>query len=256
MNYRSLMMTPPVEKDFRYSEALRTLRTNILFSGSNVHTILITSTSPNEGKSTVSFDLARAFAESGKRTLYVDCDIRNSEFVTVHDVKDTRRKETLGLSQILTGQVPIEDGFYKTEVIPNLELVMAGPYSPNTTELFEDEMCGRFFQAIEEEHYDMVILDTAPIGTVIDAAILSRYVDGTVLICESEITSRKLLKKSKDQLDRTGKRFLGVIINKVNMSKSGYYGNYYKKYSKNYSKYGSYGNYDRYGYDKSRKKKD
>lgn len=233
-----------MENDFRYSEALRTLRTNILFSGSSIHTILITSTAPDEGKSRVSFDLAKAFAESGKRTLYVDCDIRNSEFVTVHDVRDTEQSETLGLSQILTGQVPIEDGFYKTESIPNLEFVMSGPYAPNAAELFEDEMCERFFRTVKEEGYDMVILDTAPVGTVIDAAILSRYADGTVLICESEVTSRKLLKKSKEQLDRTGTRFLGVIINKVNMSKNGYYGNYYKKYSKNYGDYRKYGYYD------------
>ena len=254
MNYRSLTMTTPVDKDFRYSEAIRTLRTNILFSGSNVHTVLITSTAPDEGKSTVSFDLARAFAESGKRTLYVDCDIRNSEFVTAHNVKDTEQSEILGLSQMLTGQVPIEDGFYKTEVISNLDLVMSGPYSPNTAELFEDDMCECFFRTVKEEGYDMVILDTAPVGTVIDAAILSRYADGTVLICESEITSRKLLKKAKDQLDRTGTRFLGVVINKVNMSKSGYYGNYYKKYSKNYGDYrnnGYYGGYDRYKFSMS-----
>ena len=131
MNYRSLTMTTPVDKDFRYSEAIRTLRTNILFSGSNVHTVLITSTAPDEGKSTVSFDLARAFAESGKRTLYVDCDIRNSEFVSVHAARDTSQNEILGLSQMLTGQVPIEEGFYKTDVIPNLDIVMSGPYSPN-----------------------------------------------------------------------------------------------------------------------------
>lgn len=250
MNYRSLTMTTPVDKDFRYSEAIRTLRTNILFSGSNVHTVLITSTAPNEGKSTVSFDLARAFAESGKRTLYVDCDIRNSEFVAVHEAKDTTQSEMLGLSQILTGQVPIEEGFYKTDAIPNLEMVMSGPYAPNAAELFEDDMCERFFRRVREEGYDMVILDTAPVGTVIDAAILSRYVDGTVLICESEVTSRKLLKKAKNQLDRTGTRFLGVIINKVNMSKNGYYGNYYKKYSKNYGDYRNYGydgGYDRVG---------
>lgn len=243
MNYRSLTMITPTEKDFRYSEAIRTLRTNILFSGSNVHTVLITSASPNEGKSKISFDLARAFAESGKRTLYVDCDIRNSEFVTVHGVRDTAQSEMPGLSQMLTGQIPIEDGFYKTEVIPNLEMVMSGPYSPNAAELFEDDMCECFFNTIREEGYDMVILDTAPIGTVIDAAILSRYADGTVLICESETTSRKLLKKAKTQLDRTGTRFLGVIINKVNMSKNGYYGNYYKKYSSKNDEYGNYGYY-------------
>ena len=233
-NKQNITLTLAPDDDFRYSEALRTLRTNLMFSGSRVKNILITSTAPNEGKSTISFDLARVFAESGKRTLYVDCDIRKSEFIKVHQVKE----KTVGLSQILTGQVAIEDGFYTDENIPNLDMVLAGP-----TELFEDEMCDKFFQYIKEENYDIVILDTAPIGTVIDAAILTKYADGAALVAESEVTSRRMFQRAKEQLDRTGVRFLGVILNKVNMTKGGYYNSYYKKYGKKYEKYG-YG----YGY--------
>ncbi len=240
-NKHNLRLVLPPEDDFRYNEALRTLRTNIMFSGSRVKNILITSTEPNEGKSTVSFGLARVFAESGKKTLYVDCDIRNSEFIKVHQIQGT----TVGLSQILTGQVAIEDGFYTDPNVPNLDLILAGPFSPNATELFEDDMCDQLFAAIKELQYDIVILDTAPIGTVIDAAILTKYADGAALVVESEMTSRRMFQRAKEQLDRTGVRFLGVILNKVNMSKSGYYGRYYHygKYGKKYDKYG-YG----YGY--------
>ncbi len=219
------------DDDFRYSEALRTLRTNLMFSGSKMRNILITSTSPNEGKSTTSFELARVFAESGKKTLYLDCDIRKSEFISVHQIQG----ETVGLSQILTGQVRIEDSFYTDPHMPNLDMIFAGPYSPNPTELFEDEMCDKLFQFIKELDYDVVILDTAPIGTVIDAAILTRYADGAALVIESEVTSRRLFQRAKEQLDKTGVRFLGVILNKVNMTKGGYYNRYYNKY---YSKYG------------------
>lgn len=238
-NKHKITLTLAPDDDFRYSEALRTLRTNLMFSGSRVKNILITSTSPNEGKSTISFELARVFAESGKRTLYVDCDIRKSEFIKVHQVN----VKTVGLSQILTGQVPIEDGFYTDDAIPNLDMILAGPYSPNPTELFEDEMCDRLFQFIKEENYDIVILDTTPVGTVIDAAILTKYADGAALVAESEVTSRRMFQRAKEQLDRTGVRFLGVILNKVNMTKDGYYNSYYKKYGKKYDKYG-YG----YGY--------
>lgn len=234
MNKHNISLTLAPDDDFRYSEALRTLRTNLLFSGSRVKNILITSTAPNEGKSTISFDLARVFAESGKRTLYVDCDIRKSEFIKVHQIQGP----TVGLSQILTGQVPIEESFYCDEKLPNLDLILAGPFSPNATELFEDEMCDQFFQFIKEENYDIVILDTAPIGTVIDAAILTKYADGAALVVESEVTSRRLFQRAKEQLDRTGVRFLGVILNKVNMTKGGYYNSYYKKYGKKYEKYG------------------
>ena len=156
-NKHKITLTLAPDDDFRYSEALRTLRTNLMFSGSRVKNILITSTSPNEGKSTISFELARVFAESGKRTLYVDCDIRKSEFIKVHQISG----KTVGLSEILTGQVPIEDGFYTDDNIPNLDMILAGPYAPNVTELFEDEMCDKLFQTIKEENYDIVILDTA-----------------------------------------------------------------------------------------------
>ena len=233
-NKHSITLTLAPDDDFRYSEALRTLRTNLLFSGSRVKNILITSTAPNEGKSTISFDLARVFAESGKRTLYVDCDIRKSEFIKVHQIQGP----TVGLSQILTGQVPIEESFYCDEKLPNLDMILAGPFSPNATELFEDEMCDQLFQFIKEENYDIVILDTAPVGTVIDAAILTKYADGAALVVESEVTSRRLFQRAKEQLDRTGVRFLGVILNKVNMTKGGYYNSYYKKYGKKYEKYG------------------
>ena len=242
INKKTVNMKLAPDDDFRYSEALRTLRTNILFSGSKVKNILITSTSPNEGKSTTSFELARVFAESGKHTLYLDCDIRKSEFVAVHQIKE----ETVGLSQMLTGQIPIEEGFYNDPKMPSLDMIFAGPYSPNPTELFEDEMCEKLFQFIKDQNYDIVIMDTAPIGTVIDAAILTRYADGAALVIEAEVTSRRLFQRAKEQLDRTGVRFLGVILNKVNMTKSGYYNSYYSyhKYGKRYGKYSKYG----YGY--------
>ncbi|SEA81356.1 capsular exopolysaccharide family [Oribacterium sp. KHPX15] len=229
--------------DFRYTEALKTLRTNLMFSGSKVKNILITSTSPNEGKSTTSFELAKAFAESGKRTLYMDCDIRKSEFVSVHQIKE----QTSGLSQMLTGQIELEDGFYTDPRIPNLDMIFAGPYSPNPTELFEDEMCDKLFQLIKDLNYDIVIMDTAPVGTVIDAAILTKYADGAALVVESEVTSRHMFQRAKEQLDRTGVRFLGVILNKVNMTKGGYYNRYYSKYGKKYGKYSKYAKYG-YGY--------
>ena len=122
---------------------------------------------------------------------------------------------------MLTGQVPLEDGFYNDPKMPNLDMIFAGSYSPNPTELFEDEMCEKLFQFIKEQNYDIVIMDTAPIGTVIDAAILTRYADGAALVIEAEVTSRRLFQRAKEQLDRTGVKFLGVILNKVNMTGGG-----------------------------------
>lgn len=238
--HKTLSMCFDQAADFRYSEAFRTLRTNILFSGSKVRTILLTSTHPNEGKSTISMDLARVFAESGKKTLLIDADIRKSQMVQVYNI----RGKTVGLSQILTGQIAVEDGIYSVEEVPNMDVILAGPYAPNPTELFEDEMCEKLFTYVRSLNYDIVLIDTAPIGTVIDAAILTRYADGAVLVCEAEATTRRLMRRAKEQLDRTGIRILGVILNKVNMSKNGYYSSYYSshKYDKSYGDYG-YGGY-------------
>ena len=133
----------------------------------------------------------------------------------------------------------MENGFYETDQVPFLDIVLAGPYSPNATELFEDEMCERLFTFIKEQNYDVVVIDTPPIGTVIDAAILSRFADGAALVVESDGTGRRMFKRAKEQLDKTGVRFLGVILNKVNMTKSGYYSSYYS--------YKKYGKYNRYG---------
>lgn len=225
------MTVPDIDSNYRFAEALRTLRTNLIFSGSGIRNIMITSVSPQEGKSTVSFSLAIAFAEMGRKTLYIDADIRRTAFMTRYHVHGS----VIGLSEILSAQAEISEAFYGTDEIPNLEIVMAGAYAPNPTELFEDRMCAKFFDFVKQENFEVVIIDTAPVGTVIDAAILSRYADGAVLLVESEVTGKRELKRAKEQLDKTGIRCLGVILNKVNMSKSGYYSKYY-----NYKKYDKY----------------
>lgn len=225
MNQETIMLRAPGNNNFQYTEAIKTLRTNIQFSGSDIKNVLITSTAPNEGKSTVSLSLAQAFAESGKRTCYIDADIRKSVIVSRYRIG----VRTVGLSQILTGQVDFQDAIYKTN-FEYLDLVFPGPYSPLPTELFEDEMCARFFQYIEEQNYDFVVIDSPPLGTVIDAAILSRFADGVALVVESEVTTNKIFKRVKTQLDKTEAKFLGVILNKVKMNKGSYYSSYYGSY--------------------------
>ena len=224
----------PAEKDYKYNEAIKTLRTNVLFSGSSLNTILITSTAPDEGKSSISWDLALAFAEAGKKILYIDADIRKSVFLQWHNM----HAKVVGLSEILSGQAEIADGIYETS-IPNLCMIFAGPYTPNPTELFEDKNCDALFEMIQQDGlFDYIIIDSAPLGTVIDAAVLARHADGIAVVVESEVTSRKLLARVSQQIDKTGIRHLGVILNKVRMDKGSYYNSYYYGYGKKYgSKY-------------------
>ena len=227
MNPKVLELHFNETEDFSFNEAIKTLRTNLQFSGSRVKKVLITSVAPNDGKSIITMMLAKAFAESGRKTVVIDADVRKSVLRNRYGV-DT---ETLGLTQVLSGQVRPEEAIYNTSV-PNLDLVLSGPYSPTPTELFEDVMCANFFHYLTEQGYDMVIIDTPPRGTVIDAAILARYSDGIALVAASEDTSRRALQRVKEQIDRTGVRFLGVILNKVRMDKGSYYSSYYHGYGK------------------------
>ena len=222
----------PDRTDTRLDEAMKTLRTNIQFSGSNLKVIMLTSTVPSEGKSTTSWRTAMAFAQMGKKTLYIDADIRKSVFAK----RMQPDKETFGLSQYLSGQRSLVEIVYHTNAA-NLDVVFAGPYAPNPTELFEEKAFADLIQ-YGRDNYDMTIIDTAPLGSVIDAAIIAPQTDGAIMVVESGNIGYKMLNKTKFQLQKTGVKVLGIVLNKVPMQKGSYYGSYY--YGKYYGKYDNY----------------
>ena len=173
--------------DFRANEAFKTLRTNITFCGDAQRVILFTSTIPNEGKTSVVFQLARSFAEDGKRVLLLDADMRKSVLMGHYRVD----QETRGLSHYLVGQESAENVAYRTN-IDNMDVIFAGPSTPNPAELlgnakFEEMLRGA------REHYDYVLIDSPPLGSVIDAAIIARNVDGAVIVVESGVISYKMV---------------------------------------------------------------
>ncbi len=220
-------------QDAVVNEAYKQLRTNIMFSGDDIKTIAITSCQPNEGKSSTAFQLACAFAEINKRVAYVDADIRNSVFKKKHKVKE----QVNGLSHVLSGQVDLRDALYKTN-LANLYTIFSGPQVPNPAELLQHK---RFLKMINslKEHMDIVIVDCPPLGLVIDAAIIARHVDGSILVVESNAVSRKNVRRVKAQLEKSGCRILGAVMTKVEEQNKGKYGdsNYYgyggKKQPKN-----------------------
>lgn len=230
-----------MKDDYNYNEAIKTLRTNIQFCGSNIKVIMFTSSLPDEGKSDVSFALAAALAQIGKKTLIIDADIRKSILVSRYQLG----QEVNGLSQYLSGQKELGEVLYETN-IENLSVIFAGPYSPNPAELLEEELCGKMFQNLRE-FYDYIIVDTPPMANLIDGAIVARHCDGAVMVIESGAISYRLEQKVKGQLEKSGCRILGAVLNKVNLRSEGYYSRYgkYGKYSR-YGKYGKYGKYGRY----------
>ena len=207
-------------------EYYNALRTNIQLSGDGLKVIALSSVRPGEGKSTTSTNIAWAFARAGYKTLLVDADIRNS---VMSGVFKSREKIT-GLTEFLSGTTDLSHGLCDTNV-ENLFVVQAGSISPNPTALLQSENFSTMIDTLRK-YFDYIIVDTAPIGIVIDAAIITQKCDASVLVTAAGEANRKDVQKAKGQLEQTNKPFLGVVLNKFNTSAE---------------KYGSYGEYGSYG---------
>lgn len=216
-----------ISKDYRSNEAYKTLRTNIEFSGTENKVIVLTSSTPNEGKSTVSLGLSEALAESGKSVLFIDADLRKSVLRGRHRVTG----ELKGLSHYLSGKESLENVIYRTQE-PGLYMIFAGVVPPNPSELLGGARFEKMIQQAREE-YDYVIIDAPPLGSVIDAAVIAKFCDASVLVVASKQVSYKFVRTVRDQLEKTGCPILGVILNKVDMKQNKYYGKYYGNYGDN-----------------------
>lgn len=211
--------------DYYSNEAYNTLRTNIQFCGGDKRVIEFTSCMPNEGKSIVTLNLAISMAESGKSVLLIDADLRKS----VLKARVRLQERVDGLTHYLTGQASVEEIICTTD-IPQLHMIFAGPVPPNPSELLNSSL---FEELISEQRkkYEYIIIDTPPLGSVIDSAIIARVCDGTIMVVETDAVSYKLAQEVKEQMIKTGCPILGVVLNKVDISKRSYYGKY-KKYRK------------------------
>ena len=211
------------EKGFLYEESMRMLRTNIQFSGGDLRVILFTSSIQDEGKSEISFKLAMSFAKLDKKVLYVDADMRKSVFTTRYQIKESVQ----GLSQYLSGQ-NTEDIVYKTN-IKNVDVIFAGPYTPNPAELLYEDKLDEFIKK-QRLQYDYIIIDAPPLANIVDAAVIGRCVDGAVIVVKSATVSRKMVKRVKDQLEKVNCKIIGAVLNGVEMKKDSYHYKYYGDY--------------------------
>lgn len=224
---------------YAMKESLRTLRTNIQFCGDDMKVIMFTSSIPNEGKSTVTVNLARSLSESGKSVLVIDTDMRKSVLMGRLKAKATEDKQVNGLSHYLSGQKALPDVVYLTQM-PRFCMIFAGPSVPNPTEILDK----KYFEDLitfARKNFDYVLIDCAPIGAAIDAAVVAKYCDGAVLVMAQGASDRRMVLEAKKQLEVAGVKLLGAVLNKVKAEK-GYYGKYYGgHYGKYYGSY--YGNY-------------
>lgn len=212
-----------VRLDFQGREAYKTLRSNIQFCGSDIKIIGLTSCIPNEGKSSVSLNLAISMAEAGKKTVFVDADLRKSVLVGRYRINQSLR----GLAHYLSGINSKDDIIYQSN-IDNLYMIFSGPVPPNPSELLGGEKFTDLIKKLSEE-YDYVIIDTPPLGSVIDSAVIAKVCNGMILVIEANNISYKFAQKVKQQLEMTGCPILGAVLNKVDISEKGY-GKYYGKY--------------------------
>lgn len=215
----------------REKEMYRTLRTNIEFSGIENRVIAITSCTPNDGKSTVSYNLAAALAESGKQTLLIDADLRRSVFMQRFQINGKLN----GLSHFLSGQLGIKDVLYSSNKA-NLYIMPSGVFPSNPTELLGNSRMQVLLTALKEK-FNYVIIDTPPLGSVIDAAVISKNSDASMMVLASDVSSKAIARKVVDQLKTANPNFLGVVINKADVKEHKYY---YKRYGYYYKRYGDY----------------
>jgi len=210
--------------DFRGYEAYNTLRTNIQFCGKDVKVICITSCIPGEGKSTVSIRLAASLSEGGKKVLFVDADLRKSNMIKRLKINQSVN----GLSQYLSGMNTSEEVIYNTN-LEGLDMIFTGPIPPNPSDLLSNRYFKELLQSKREE-YDYIIIDTPPLGLVIDSANVAESCDGAVIVIQADANSYKFVQKIMKQLEKSNCRVLGAVLNKVEVKHQRYYGLTYKKY--------------------------
>lgn len=217
------------------AETYKMIRTNLQYCGSDKKVIAFTSSIPGEGKSSSAFQVGLSLAESGKKVLLVDGDLRNSSLREYFVIES----KFTGLTAFLEDRENFSNAIRSTNN-PNFHVLLAGEISDKPAELLERVNFRKMILAARKV-YDYVLIDTPPIGRVIDAMVISNVCDGIVLVIQSGILSRRYLQKIKKQLEVGECPIIGCIVNKVKKKEIGY-----GKYGK-YGKYGAYGTYGHYG---------
>ncbi len=213
-----------------FQEAFRTIRTNVLFSATDeaVRTILVTSTEPGEGKTVVACNLAISLAQTGRRVLLVDADMRRPR---VHVM--LQQAQSPGLSEAIGGGWAATQCAVGTSV-PNLWLVPAGAIPLNPSELLSSEQCQQFIAALPES-FDWIIIDSPPVMAVTDASLIAHLTAGVLFVVSAEQTKGPAAANALNQLDGANARFVGAVLNGVNFKRNAfYYGDHYSH------KYGAY----------------
>ena len=213
-----------------FSESIRAVRTNLMFSTAEegARSLVVTSTGPSEGKTVVSTNLAVALAQAGQRVLLIDADMRKPRVHTVFG-----KPQQPGLSNILVGNAKASESVQKTTV-PGLWVMPAGLNPPNPAELLGSKRFKDFMGSLAE-HFDWVIVDTPPVMAVTDSSVVAHLVTGVLFVVGAEMTSRYAALRAVEQLEHARAKFVGVVLNRVDLQHNPYY--YSQYYRREYSEY-------------------
>jgi non-specific protein-tyrosine kinase len=203
------------------AEAYRTLRTNIEFSSldQSLHTLLVTSPAPSEGKSTTLANLAVAMAQAEKKTILVDADLRRPSLHTIF-----KASNDAGLTTMFVDGRAMEEPPLQEVGVPNLWLLPSGPLPPNPAELLGSKRMDDALAALKARA-DIVLFDAPPVIAVTDAVVLGTRVDGVLLVIGAGQTKREHARRAKELLDKVKVRVIGVALNNVSLDSAlgGYY---------------------------------
>jgi len=214
-----------------FSEAFRTLRTNIQFTSidKSMKIIVITSTSPGEGKTTVASNLAISISQAEKKVLLIDCDMRKPNIHRRFSISNGE-----GLTNILMGETNLEGVCYNGGPdISFLTIVTSGPIPPNPSELLGSRRMKEFLEDMRDR-FDVIILDTPPINLVTDGIIVSTIADGTIMVLEVGKTDIYAAQNGKELLDKVHANLIGVVLNKIPTNGRNNYNYKYYQYQEYY----------------------
>lgn len=227
------------EPDYVTAEGLNTLVTNLSYCGDDIRRIMITSRYAGEGKSYVTMNLMRTLAGIGKRVVLVDTDLRASGIQANYRLRGEKIRLD-GLTEYLSGQCELDDVLYQTN-IPNAWMIPAGHEAPNPLQLLEKDKMKLMIDRLSAE-YDLVLMDTPPVGILSDAVALAKHCDGALLVVAYQQGKQREIGEVVENIRQTGCRVLGAVLNEVrfkNLSNRHYYYNskrYAPYYSKRYGK--------------------
>ena len=232
-NYLEVSNFPQL--DYVCNEAMNTLCTNLSYCGKDIRKIMITSRYAGEGKSYIAMNLLRTFSQLGKRTVLIDTDLRASGIQSDYRLRYSTQSH-YGLSEYLSGICGLEEAVYQTH-LPNTYMIPAGHEAPNPLQLLDTRLMGELIEQLAEQ-FDVVLVDTPPVGVLADAVALAKFCDGALLVVGYCKGKQQEIGDAVENIKQTGCKVLGAVFNGVKFNSMSNRHYYYssERYASHYNK--------------------